>query len=102
QNLDTGVLVTEVDRNLPADRAGIEVNDVIVNVGGYQVGYVGNQLFDLGDEIRKRVDANGKVDFLVLDNRRAKLVNVPVQLQPQNSRSIAGNATYRERIALSP
>lgn len=102
QNLDTGVLVTEVDRNLPADRAGIEVNDIIVNVGGYQVGYVGKQLFDLGDEIRKRVDANGRVEFLVLDKRQTRLVNVPVELQQQNSRSIAGQATYRERIALSP
>lgn len=102
QNLDTGVLVTEVDRNLPADRAGIEVDDIIVNVSGYQVGYVGGQLFDLGEEIRRRVDNSGRVEFLVLDHRRAKLVKVPIELMQQKSRSIVGQATYRERIALSP
>lgn len=102
QNLDTGVLVTDVDRGLPADRAGIEVNDVIVCVGGYQVGYVGGQLFDLGDEIRSRVDGNGRVDFLVLDQRRNKLINLPIELLQQNARGITGQATYRERISLSP
>ena len=102
QNLDTGVLVTDVDRGLPADRAGIEENDVIVCVGGYQVGYIGGQLFDLGDEISRRVDGNGRVDFLVLDHRRNKLINLPIELLEQNARGITGQATYRERISLSP
>jgi uncharacterized lipoprotein YbaY len=101
QNLDTGVLVTDVDRDLPADRAGIEEDDIIVCVGGYQVGYVGGQLFDLGDEIRRRVDSNGRVDFLVLDHRRNRLINLPIELMQQNARSITGQATYRERVALS-
>lgn len=102
ENLDTGVLVTEIDRNLPADRAGIEVNDIIVNVGGYQVGYVDGQLFDLGDEIRRRVDRTGRVEFLVLDHRQAKLIKVPIALLQQNAHGISGQVTYRERIALSP
>lgn len=102
QNLDTGVLVTDVERDLPADRAGIEKDDIIVCVGGYQIGYVGGQLFDLGDEIRRRVDGNGRVDFLVLDHRRNRLINLPIELLQQNSRGITGQATYRERISLSP
>src|SRR3712207_4213995 len=64
ENVDTGVVLTDIERGMPAERAGLEKGDVIVNVEGFQVGYVDGALYDLGDEIRKRVDQQGRVNFL--------------------------------------
>ena len=49
QNVDTGVVLTDVEAGMPAQQAGLETGDIIVNVGGFQVGYVKGALFDLGD-----------------------------------------------------
>lgn len=101
QNVDTGVVLTDVEAGMPAQQAGLETGDIIVNVDGFQVGYVEGALFDLGDEIRRRVDQNGKVDFLVFDNRNRRLQNLPVTLVQQNAASIRGEVICRERITLT-
>jgi predicted metalloprotease with PDZ domain len=54
QNSPTGVLVASVSPGSLAQSVGIEPGDTIVCVSGYQVGYVGDRLFDLGDEIAER------------------------------------------------
>ena len=56
----------------PADR--------IVNVGGYQVGYVGDLLYPLGFELRRQADGSGRVLLLVQNTRNEDLVNLTVQL----------------------
>ena len=101
QNVDTGVVLTDVEAGMPAQQAGLETGDIIVNVGGFQVGYVKGALFDLGDEIRRRVDQNGKVDFLVFDNRNRRLQNLPVTLTQQASASVRGEVTCKERVTLT-
>lgn len=101
QNVDTGVVLTDVEAGMPAQQAGLETGDIIVNVDGFQVGYVEGALFDLGDEIRRRVDQNGKVNFLVFDNRNRRLQNLPVALVQQNAASVRGEVTCRERITLT-
>jgi uncharacterized lipoprotein YbaY len=101
QNVDTGVVLTDVEAGMPAALAGLETGDIIVNVDGFQVGYVEGALFDLGDEIRRRVDQNGKVDFLVFDNRNRRLQNLPVTLVQQNSASVRGEVTCKERVTLT-
>lgn len=101
QNVDTGVVLTDVEAGMPAQLAGLETGDIIVNVDGFQVGYVEGALFDLGDEIRKRVDQNGKVDFLVFDNRNRRLQNLPVSLVQQSTGGVRGEVTCRERVTLT-
>jgi uncharacterized lipoprotein YbaY len=100
-NADTGVVLTDVERGTPADRAGLKRGDVIVNVGGYQVGYVNGGLFDLGDEIRRRVGQDGKVSFLVFDQTQRRLTNMPIVLVQQSSAGIQGQVVCNERITLT-
>ena len=79
RNTDTGVQILQVAAGSVAQRSGLEPNDVIVNVAGYQVGLVGGRLYDIGDELAKRVDSRGRVSLLVRNSRDGKLINVPVQ-----------------------
>jgi uncharacterized lipoprotein YbaY len=102
ENLETGVLLTDVERGQPADRAGLERGDVIVNVGGYQVGYLNGTLFDLGDELHRRVDDHGRVTMLVFDNQGRQIRSLPVQLVQQSAAGVRGQVVCRERITLSP
>ena len=99
EDTDTGVVVKEVVRNSAAERAGLEVNDRVLAVHGYQVGYVDGALFDVGQEFEKHADASGWVRVLVQDNRNGRVMNVPVKLDGR-SEAITGTITYRDRAAL--
>lgn len=101
ENLETGVLLTDVERGLPADRAGLKRGDVIINVGGYQCGYVGGALFDLGDEINRRVDQQGRINVLAFDNQNRQLHSLPITLQQQTAAGVRGTILCRERITLT-
>ena len=79
-NTETGVLVTDVTPNSAAARAQIESNDIIITVGGYQVGLSQGRLYDLSEEINRRADAAGQVQVIVQDHRTGRLASVPVQL----------------------
>jgi putative lipoprotein len=80
EDLDTGVRIVEVYPGTAASRAGLEPGDVIVTVNGFQVGFVGRQLFDAGDEFQKRADSRGFVQLLIWDGRDGSLVNRIVHL----------------------
>lgn len=80
KDMDTGVRIHQVVANGAAARAGLEVNDTIVAVGGYQVGFVNGQLYDCATEFERHADRNGWVTMLVQNHRNNQLVNVPVQL----------------------
>ena len=69
QDTDTGVKINRVVPDTPADRAGLEANDVIVAVNGYQVGIVNGEHYDCGYEFETRADADGNVMLLVQDHR---------------------------------
>lgn len=99
QDSDTGVVIREIVRGSAAERAGLEVNDRIVTVHGYQVGYVNGVLYDVGQEFERHADANGWVRVLVQDNRNGRLMNLPIQLDPRNE-AITGTITYRDRRTL--
>jgi uncharacterized lipoprotein YbaY len=101
ENLETGVLLTDVERGMPADGAGLKRGDVIVAVGGYQVGHVDGALFDLGDELRRRVDAQGRANFLVFDARNRQLRAMPITLVQQGASGVRGHILCRERISLT-
>ena len=101
-NREVGVLLTDVERGLPADVAGLKQGDVIISVGGFQVGYVDGALYDLGDELRRRTDPQGRVTLLAFDGRTRQLRSLPVTLVQQNAAvGVRGNILCRERISFS-
>ena len=89
QNTPTGVLVVGVSPGSVGQATGLEAGDTIVTIGGYQVGYVGDRLFDLGDELARRVDAAGNVTLLVRDGRNGTLENAGARFGA-TSRGVAG------------
>lgn len=99
QDTDIGVKILRVVAGSPAERAGIEANDYIVAVAGYQVGIVNGQQFDCGVEFEQRADSQGRVMLLVQDNRNKQLVNLPIQLESRLAK-VTGTIAYRNRIFL--
>ena len=98
-NTETGVLVTDVTPGSAGARARLEREDLIIAVGGYQVGMIDGLLYDLGDELRRRADATGAVSMLVQDHTNGRIANVRVQLDG-NTTSLNGELVYRERLPL--
>ncbi len=99
EDTDTGVRISEVVRGSAAERAGLERNDRILAVHGYQVGYVNGTLYDCGQEFERHADSQGWVRILVQNNRDGKLLNMPLQLDPRHQ-GITGTVAYRDRSAL--
>jgi S1-C subfamily serine protease len=79
-NTENGVVITRVARGSAAEREGLEPGDQIVNVGGYQVGYVGDWFYPLGYELQRQAGRRGEVLLLVQNVRGKELVNLRVQL----------------------
>lgn len=99
QNTPAGVLVVAVSPGSVAQTAGIEAGDTLVTVGGYQVGYVGDRLFDVGDELARRVDAAGSVTLLVRDGRTGTLENAGLRFGVA-SRAVSGRIFGPDRTRL--
>ncbi len=99
KNVDTGVLVNSVSGNSAAARARIEVGDLIVNVGGFQVGFVAGRAYDLAEEINRRADSSGLVTLVIQDHRSGQLASVPIQLD-NPSTLLVGTINYRDSNAI--
>jgi len=97
----TGAIVRQVTPNSPAQRAGLKPNDIIIALGGVQVGYVENRLNDVGDQIRRSADNTGRVRALVLDSQSARLQNMDIQLDSA-SNALTGSIALRDRGSLPP
>lgn len=102
RNTPNGVEIVSVNPGGVAQRSGLEAGDVIVTVSGVQVGYVGDRLNDLGDEIARRIDTYGRVALLVRNQRTGGLVMVPVQFGAATSRAVVGRLFVQPPIALPP
>jgi putative lipoprotein len=100
RNTQTGVQLTQVLPGSVAQRAGLEAGDTIVTVGGYQVGYVSGRLYDMGEELARRVDRQGRVTLLVRNHRDGRLVNVPVQFTT-GPRTVSGSVHAKGTLGLS-
>jgi len=92
----TGAVVRQVTPNSPAQRAGLETGDIILAVSGFQVGYVGNRLNDVGEQIRRSADNTGRVQALVFDARTARLDNISFQLDSASS-GLSGSVALQDR-----
>ena len=92
RNTTTGVEIVGVNPGSVAQASGLDVGDTIVTVGGYQVGLVGDRLYDLGDEVSRRLSPSGQVPMLVHVRRTSELVLKPVQFGVA-SRSVSGVLT---------
>ncbi len=98
-NRPTGVLVRQVSTGSSAALARIEPGDLIVNVGGFQVGLVEGRLYDLSEEINRRADNSGGVTLIVQDHTSGQLASVPIRLDSPDTR-LTGGLSYRERSPL--
>ncbi|MFM8891991.1 MAG: YbaY family lipoprotein, partial [Planctomycetia bacterium] len=101
RNTPTGVEVVSVTPGSAAQSAGIETGDSIVAVSGFQVGVVGDRVYDVGDEVARRVNTAGQVPLLVLSRRRGGLAVVPVQFATA-SRAISGVLTTSAGAQVPP
>jgi uncharacterized lipoprotein YbaY len=93
RNTPVGVEVVSVGAGTVAQAVGLEAGDTIVAVNGYQVGLVGDRLYDTGDEVARRINAANQVQLLVRKGRTGSLANVPVQFPAQGPRSVTGVLT---------
>jgi hypothetical protein len=105
RNTDTGVLVTSVNAGSVAQQSGIEAQDVIIAVNGYQVGIINGRTYDIAEELARRVDAQGRVLLLVRNHRDGRLVNIPVQFYgnvPGLAASVYASANTASRPPIQP
>ncbi|MCC6508269.1 MAG: YbaY family lipoprotein [Pirellulaceae bacterium] len=98
-DLEIGVLVRQVAPGSAAERANLEVNDLIVAVGGQQVGIVDGRFVDFSAEIRRRADQSGNVSLLVQDTRSGRLASIRVRLDGNQS-ALRGTVVRRDRAFL--
>ena len=99
KDTQTGVQIVQVVQNGSANRAGLEKDDIILSVNGFQVGYVNGTLYDCGTEFERLADKNGWVSMLVFDNRTRSLTNLPVQLDSRLSK-LNGTMSWRDAVTL--
>lgn len=105
RNTDTGVLVTSVNAGSVAQQSGIEAQDVIIAVNGYQVGIINGRTYDIAEELARRVDSQGRVLLLVRNHRDGRLVNIPVQFYgnaPGMAASVYASANTANRPSVQP
>ena len=106
---DIGVRVREVAPRSAAERAGLERDDTIITVNGFQVGRVDGREFPLEVELQNQADASGRVRLLVQDRRNERLTNMDVNLDrdqqpPAGGRDgvVSGEFAFRDPISLPP
>jgi hypothetical protein len=92
QNTYNGVLIQQVVPGGLAERTGLKAGDVVVSVGGAQVGYVNGRSVDLVYEIGRRADAYGVARLVVLDafSRQLKTYDMNISQQATTSPVISG------------
>jgi S1-C subfamily serine protease len=83
RNTDTGVVITRVVPGSAAASHGLEEGDRIVAVNGYQIGWLRDRLYPLGEELQRRAGRRGFVSLLVQNVRNQELLPLDVQLDRQ-------------------
>jgi hypothetical protein len=68
-NAPLGLRISQVSRNSPAFRFGLERGDYLLDVMGFPVGFHGNRYFPLADALNQNVRRDGWVNILVWNQR---------------------------------
>jgi uncharacterized lipoprotein YbaY len=101
QNTDAGVQVVSVNPGSVAQASGLQAGDTIIAVAGYQVGMVGDRLYDVGDELARRVNTAGQVPLLVRKGQTGALSTIPAQFGTA-SRAINGVLNAPQGLQVPP
>ncbi len=101
RNTPTGAVIVRVQPNSPAEQVGLEVGDTIITVGGYQIGIVDGQTYDLADEWGRRMDRQERATLLVLNHRTGRLTNIPLSLDSRST-TIQGTIQTSARNLVFP
>jgi uncharacterized lipoprotein YbaY len=86
ESTEVGFLIRQVTTGGAASRARMQTGDSIIAVEGFQVGFVGERLYELNDELNQRANAGGVVRLLLQDGQTGRLASVRVQLDRQVQR----------------
>ncbi len=99
QNTDIGAVIQQVLPGSSAQIAGLEPQDIVVAVAGARIGQFDNRIVDIGDEIRRSTDPNGRVSLLVLRLRTQRLQAMTISLSNSSSTAL-GSITLRDQQSL--
>ena len=102
RNTNTGVVITRVVPGSIAQQIGLETNDTIIAVSGYQVGVVEGRTYDVGEELVRRMARQGTATLLVLNHRNGQLVNIPVPSEPSPAAAVLGTVNTNDRTNAYP
>jgi hypothetical protein len=78
-----GLRITEVTRNSPAFRFGLERGDYLLDVMGFPVGFHGGAYFPLADALNRHVRRDGWVNVLVWNRRTHAEEALWIQAEPR-------------------
>ena len=87
-NAPKGLLISDVSRNSPAYRFGLEPGDYLLDVMGYPVGFYGNSYYPLGDALNQLVRRDGWVNILVWNKRTNGEEAMWIRLEPRGGQPI--------------
>jgi hypothetical protein len=80
-----GLRISEVTRNSPAFRFGLERGDYLLDVMGFPVGFHGNAYFPLADALNRSVRRDGWVNVLIWNRRTHAEEELWIQAEPRQS-----------------
>jgi hypothetical protein len=80
-----GLRISEVSRNSPAFRFGLERGDYLLDVMGFPVGFHGSSYFPLADALNQHVRRDGWVNVLVWNRRTRAEEALWIQAEPRTS-----------------
>jgi putative lipoprotein len=96
------VVVLRVVPGSVAQRIGLEAGDTILTVSGYQVGMVEGRIYDVGEEISRRMNRQGSATLLVLNQRNGQLINIPVETDVAPDAAVLGTVMTNDRQSVFP
>jgi hypothetical protein len=80
-----GLQISEVTRNSPASRFGLESGDYLLDVMGFPVGFHGSSYFSLADALNRNVRRDGWVNVLVWNRRTHAEEALWIQAEPRRA-----------------
>ena len=80
-----GLRISEVTRNSPAFRFGLEPGDYLLDVMGFPVGFHGSSYFPLADALNRNVRRDGWVNVLVWNRRTHAEEALWIQAEPRQA-----------------